>query len=126
MVASRQWIPTASWVTSEMGDVDLMEIAKAMSEKDLQRSVMAMAMSYGWLHYSIPDSRWATSRGYPDLTMAQKGRIMFVELKTMKGRLSEHQERWLLALESVETNEVHVWRPSDLLDGTIERYLSND
>jgi hypothetical protein len=81
--------------------------------------------------------------GWPDLTLIRRRdrRLVFAELKAEKGRLSERQDEVLELLRYLEWPpadgavpgawegvdvpriEVHVWRPSDLLDGTIEGVL---
>jgi hypothetical protein len=60
--------------------------------------------------------------GFPDLVLVGEPGVLFVELKSAKGRLSEDQKGWIAALEPhVDTM---VWRPADWQDGTIESYLS--
>ena len=46
--------------------------------------------------------------GYPDLTMARAGKVVWAELKSEKGKLSDAQIGWCSAI-----GPVHVWRPSD-------------
>ena len=98
--------------------------AKSMAEKELQKNIRDLAKVMGWdFVYSIPDSRMATARGMPDLLMLKEKRLLFAELKTQSGKLRLEQRQVLYLLEIVEGVEVHVWRPSDWLDGTIERIL---
>lgn len=90
-----------------------------MLEKEFQKAVIDLAKFRGWrVHHTRTvqvDGRHFTplvgDRGFPDLVMVhpRKGCI-FVELKTDKGRLSEHQVDWLNQLEKAGM-EVHVWRP---------------
>ncbi len=67
------------------------------------------------------------------------GRLLFVELKSERGRVSAGQMAWLHQLRLVEAAcvendcrvlvvedwpvQVHVWRPADWRDGTIEKAL---
>ena len=98
--------------------------AKSMAEKELQKNIRDLAKVMGWdFVYSIPDSRMATARGMPDLLMLKEKRLLFAELKTQSGKLRLEQRQVLYLLEIVEGVEVHVWRPSDWLDVTIERIL---
>ena len=98
--------------------------AKSMAEKELQKNIRDLAKVMGWdFVYSIPDSRMATARGMPDLLMLKEKRLLFAELKTQSGKLRLEQRQVLYLLEIIEGVEVHVWRPSDWLDGTIERIL---
>ena len=48
--------------------------------------------------------RWATHLdghpGLPDLILARKGRLIFLEVKAERGKLSPEQQLWLDELES--------------------------
>ena len=85
-------------------------------ERDFQNSVLQLNRdeNYGWIVYSIPDSRGATARGYPDLTfMHPDSGLMFVaELKATKGRISKEQHVWLTHLSKYMP--AHIWRPDDM------------
>lgn len=93
-----------------------------MTEAQLQTAVIALAHTTGWLvHHAVPSMNrrgvWATHQigdnGFPDLVLAHpKGRVIFAELKSMKGKLSPLQSRWLGVLFPVV--ETYVWRPDDL------------
>ena len=83
------------------------------SEKEFQERVIYAARLHRWKVYAIPDSRRATIAGYPDLTMWRGARLLFVELKREKGKLSPAQVTVLDELRLLESAEVYVWRPSD-------------
>ena len=59
--------------------------------------------------------------GFPDI-VALRERVVWIELKAVKGRLSVEQSRWLAQL-GYAGQEAHVWRPSDWRDGVIEETL---
>lgn len=82
-------------------------------EKDFQARVSHLMTLVGWRVYSIPDSRRATVSGFPDICAWHpiKNRLIFVELKREKGRLSEAQKQVIGELSKLA--EVYVWRPSD-------------
>ena len=86
----------------------------SMPEKDFQKIIWGFAKSRGWLVYHNPDSRFSPA-GFPDLTMCHPkvGRVVFVELKSEKGRLRKMQGKWIEALQ-LSPCEAYVWRPSDL------------
>jgi hypothetical protein len=84
----------------------------ALSEKDFQRQVLDVAHIFGWVVYHPMLSKWS-ERGFPDLTMVRRDRLVFAELKRQSGKTSEHQDQWL-ALLGATAAEVYVWRPSDL------------
>lgn len=92
----------------------------AISEKDWQLQVLELAGLYGWMTYHTYDSR-RSNPGWPDLVLCrpQTGELIYVELKTDRGRVSSAQKLWLEALEACG-QEVHVWRPRDF-DAVHER-----
>ena len=71
-----------------------------------------LAKLYGWLHFHDYDSRHSVP-GYPDLTLVRGERLIYAELKTERGRLTEAQRDWLERLGRT-CAETYVWRPSDL------------
>lgn len=92
-----------------------------MSEAQLQAAVIECARALGWAVYHTHDSR-RSEAGFPDLCMVRGNRLLFAELKSASGRVSDAQEGWLLAL--IETGaDVEVWYPSDWLSGGIEEIL---
>jgi len=89
------------------------------SEAQLQRDVIQASKLLGWMCYSIPDSRRATSNGYPDLTFLYPGNgrsgsgdFFLAELKAENGVLSRERGGWIAGLHAGGV-EVFVWRPSD-------------
>ena len=84
-----------------------------ISEKDLQRQVLELARRYRWHAYHPALSKWS-ERGWPDLALVRPPRLVFAELKSEKGKTTEHQERWLALLRACPSIEVFLWRPSDL------------
>ena len=84
-----------------------------MKEAQFQAAVTHAAQLLGWRVYSIPDSRRATSRGYPDLTLHHRAHgLVFAELKTETGRRSTDQAAWLADLTHTG-HRAYLWRPSD-------------
>jgi hypothetical protein len=49
--------------------------------------------------------------GYPDLCLAKPGRLIYAELKSEKGKVSDKQREWLDTLKAAGA-EAYVWRPS--------------
>jgi hypothetical protein len=91
------------------------------SEAIFQDQVIRLAKMQGWLifHASpkmVRPGVWRSDgRGFPDLVLVHKGGrgIIFAELKTDLGRLSEHQLDWGEAILTAG-GEYHVWRPQHL------------
>jgi len=93
------------------------------SEAEFQKAVITLAKLHRWkvMHTQpaqIRPGKWITpntgDQGFPDLVMVHPARgTIFVELKAMKGVVSNTQWEWINALEDAGC-EVHVWRPKDL------------
>ena len=81
-------------------------------EKDFQQMVLNVARPCGWHTYHTYDSR-RSDPGFPDLCLVRGERLLFVELKTVKGRLRDAQKDWLALLTKVPCVEVYLWRPTD-------------
>lgn len=92
-----------------------------LSEKDFQQQIIELARIYGWrVHAERPgmmqSGNWVTpiqgDRGWPDLALVKGKHILFAELKSGEGRVTQEQQEWLDALKRV-TPDVYVWRPAD-------------
>ena len=107
-----------------------------ITEKDFQATVIDLARTYGWIVGFTHDAR-KSEPGEPDLRMVRPPRVIFAELKTVKGRLTKGrynksgnrwlpgQDEWQDALSEVQGIEYFLWRP-DGLDGEIERILGGE
>jgi len=107
-----------------------------ITEKDFQATVIDLARTYGWIVGFTYDAR-KSEPGEPDLRMVRSPRVIFAELKAVKGRLTKGrfnksgnrwlpgQDEWSDALRSCPGVEYYLWRP-DGLDGEIERILRGE
>lgn len=110
-----------------------------VSEAALQRAVVDLARTLGWRCAHFSDSRKQVrggrlvgdrgAAGVPDLLCVRGSRLLFLELKTEKGKLRPAQEDWLADLQEVESDAagrlvVRVLRPSDWDSGVIARLLA--
>ena len=97
-----------------------------ITEKQLQQLVRSCALQFGWRFYH-PWMSVKSAAGFPDCTMVRSdvrgARLIFAELKTENGRLTEAQAEWINALGDVPGVEARVWRPADWFSGEIERTL---
>jgi len=84
----------------------------SVSERQWQQQVLELATLYRWTWYHTHDSRRSPA-GFPDLVLV-RDRVLFVELKTDRGRLTTEQLRWQNELYHAGA-EVFVWRPGDLV-----------
>ena len=87
-----------------------------LSERDFTTKVIDRAKAMGWRVFHPRPARTAqgwrtagqgTPQGFPDLVLALDTVVLFVELKSQKGKLTDEQKDWLL-----HTNGA-VWRPQD-------------
>ena len=101
-----------------------------MDEKTLQDAVIEMARQRGWLvaHFrpAQTETGWRTpvaadGKGFPDLVLVRE-RVVFAELKRVKGKVSPEQGRWLEGL-LLAGAEICLWTPQHWSDGSIERVL---
>ena len=99
----------------------LQAIAAAMSEAQLEIHVRTLIKDLGLLWYHTHDSRRSPS-GFPDLVIVGD-RVIYRELKTAKGKVTDAQAGWLHALVMAE-QDACVWRPADLVSGLIGRRLA--
>ena len=93
-----------------------------MTEAELQEAVRRMCADLGLYHYHPHDSR-RSQAGWPDSVIIGPAGIIFRELKTQAGKLSSEQRHvgYLLTGAGLSWE---VWRPADLLDGTIGAQLA--
>mgnify|MGYP001590122657 CR=1 FL=1 len=84
-----------------------------ISEKDFQATVRELAETLGWVVFTTWNSRHSPA-GEPDLRLVHphKRRMVWMELKREKGKLTSKQELAIHALQEAG-EEVHVFRPSD-------------
>lgn len=96
-------------------------------EDDFLNAVLAYLETQEWLACHTRDSRTVNKRGvgFPDIVAARNGRVVFIELKTMNGRVSAEQKIWHAAIDGRNAGgglEMYVWRPCDW--PTIERIMA--
>jgi hypothetical protein len=100
-----------------------------LKEADFQRLVIDYAHLNRWrvAHFRASlnqRGKWQTAiagdaKGFPDLVLV-RDRVIFAELKTDRGVISDAQKQWRDWLKTAGA-EHHVWRPRDWTD--IERIL---
>ena len=98
-------------------------VAARMTEAQLQATVQQVATLYGWTWHHEVDSRRSRA-GFPDLVRVHPTaqRVLWVELKSAKGRVRPEQQTWLDTLNKAG-QDARVWRPEHLADGTITKEL---
>ena len=87
-----------------------------ITEKQFEAQVKDLARLLGYKYYHTWRSIHSPA-GFPDCVMVRNGTVIFAELKSDKGKLSQHQEEWIEALNKVSSVslgvQVYVWRPAD-------------
>lgn len=80
------------------------------TEAGFQDAIVKAAKYLGWRVYHTFDSR-RSSPGFPDLVLV-RDRVLYREVKTDKGRITEEQRGWIDALKAAGA-DAEVWRPGD-------------
>lgn len=97
------------------------DLLASISEADWTATVIQIAHDNHWLvHHCRParraDGTWSTpiqgDVGFPDLVLVRNGEIIFAELKSENGGLSDEQKLWLAVLEGADMDP-QLWRPRD-------------
>jgi hypothetical protein len=84
------------------------------TEKQLREQIRDLCKLMGWKFYFTFTSIHSP-RGMPDLILCKPPRLIFAELKTEKGQLSDYQREWIASLIACGGNvECYLWRPSDI------------
>jgi hypothetical protein len=93
-----------------------------MTEDELLTAIIDLAHAYAYriAHFrpAMTAHGWRTpvsadGKGFPDLVLVGRGRVVFAELKSEDGVLRLDQRGWINALRESGA-EVYVWRPADL------------
>lgn len=84
-----------------------------LTERDWSSQVYELAKLLGWRRYHTYRSKHSAA-GFPDEVLV-RDRVVFLELKTEKGKPSPDQRDWLVALIQAGV-EAYIARPRDLDD----------
>tara|TARA_R100000306_G_scaffold38814_1_gene38551 strand:+ start:747 stop:1142 length:396 start_codon:yes stop_codon:yes gene_type:complete len=80
-------------------------------ERDLQRNVQELARAYGWTDWHVLRSKGMRA-GFPDLVLIRPPDLVWVELKSEKGRLSPAQKEMHEMLRACG-QQVYLWYPGN-------------
>ena len=70
-----------------------------VTETDIRRQIQDYLRIRGWFVFYILQGLGAY-KGIPDLIAVKNGRVLFIELKTPRGRQSDHQKKFQADLEA--------------------------
>lgn len=93
-----------------------------MTENELKDAVCRLARRNGWAIHHNGQARVmhrSGDNGYPDLTLARDGEVVWIELKAEDGILSPAQYGWSLALPAF-----HCIRPEHWASGRVHELLA--
>ena len=83
-----------------------------MLEAEFQTNIIQLAKTLGWLIHHDSGDMYEHTRGdpgFPDLVLAKDGRVIFLELKSDKGKATDAQYKWLVAIA-----DSYLVRPEDM------------
>jgi hypothetical protein len=82
-----------------------------MTEKEWQQRITDTCdvLRLRWHHET--DSR-RSKKGFPDLVIVGTNGVIFVELKSQRGRIKAEQQEWVDDINTAG-GEAHIWRPLD-------------
>lgn len=99
------------------------QLLQALPERDLQVLIIEAAHRGGWRVHHDPPSRiqredgsirFATATrgdpGFPDLVLARDGKVIIVEVKTLKPNWKPGQREWLKALGALVVTPLNIDR----------------
>jgi hypothetical protein len=94
---------------------------RTVTEAEFMAQVIELAGVFGWesAHFrpALTSRGWRTpvqgsmGKGFPDLILARRDRILFAELKRDGAKVTPEQDRVLDLLGAAA--KVYVWRPAD-------------
>lgn len=108
-----------AWEPEAPDSVMRVEVARArellggaVTEREFQHTITDLADVGRWRWFHDHDAR-RNRAGLPDIVAVRAPRLVFLELKSQKGRLRPEQEAWLDELARCTTVEALCLRPSD-------------
>jgi hypothetical protein len=92
-------------------DAALRSYYASLPERQWQEAVEELLREGGWAYIHLRDSRRQRATGWPDLFAVKGDKAIAIELKTMRGRVTPEQSRWLALLREAGIS-TYVWRPT--------------
>ena len=82
-----------------------------MTEGEFQKRITDLCDWLGLKWHHETDSR-RTRKGWPDLVICGPEKVIIVELKSPRGKVTKEQHEWLISLSRAGIS-CYVWRPDD-------------
>ena len=95
-----------------------------ITEKQFASQIEGLFKLFGWKYYHTWNS-WHSVKGFPDYVAIRGDRLLFIELKSEKGKLTEAQKEWYISLSEVDDIEVYDWKPHqwELIVGCLQKEI---
>lgn len=104
-----------------------MTVEIPVTEAQVEATIYDLLNLYGWhwIHHRparIINDGWRTptkgtgAEGFPDIVAIRPPRLLLIELKGTRGRLSLTQKTWHRHLTQIDGIETYVWYPNDIDD----------
>ena len=84
-----------------------------VSESQIEQKAVKLARAAGWMSFKLNSPG---SQGLPDRVFIKEGRIVFIEFKTIGGRLSEIQKAQIRKLRYYGAEVYVIWAVDEALD----------
>ncbi len=94
------------------------------TEKELMETIRHAALECGWRYYHTQVSLYS-ARGFPDIVMVRRGRMLVWEIKGPKGKPTPAQTEWIEDLKQVPGVDARVIYPNDL-DNAYQTLVSGE
>ena len=95
-----------------------------LKEKDIQKVIIDYLKYTGWYVLRMPPSIYSSQKGIPDLYAVKKGRQIWIECKSAKGKLSKYQQQVIQQLLE-HSAEVYVFDSIDTALETLQKINRN-
>jgi hypothetical protein len=91
--------------------VTFLDSPPRQTEAEFLESVRKAARLLGWATYHTRRSE-GSEAGFPDLVMTRRPRVIFAELKSDRGKVTDAQRAWIDELRACG-QEAYIWRPKN-------------
>jgi len=97
-------------------------------ESLIQKEIIEYLKANNWLVYkNVSQGQriqghgrvMSTCKGIPDLSIIKDGRLIYIEVKTEKGKLSEHQEKWIANAEKYGVKTIVACSVEEVIKGLL-------
>ena len=77
-----------------------------MKESDVQKGIKEYLTRFGWFCFKVHQQGFRVHKGISDLIAIKNGKVVFIEVKTDTGELSDDQARFMVDIQSKGGNYI--------------------